>query len=300
MRTLIVIADNCSLNQAAKTLGIRQSTLSRTVQRLEAEFRCTILVRTPRGTALTRDGERLVASFRRILDQLEVLRLGFSETSGSNMGEIALGSLATVGTFFLPPLLATFKLKHPQVQVMVTEEMPEQLAREVARGELDLAISDEPIARDALVCVRLWKEPFIIAVHPEHPLAQREQPLSLSDLLHETFISFPGGITQRAIETACKKSGLRAHFSYLSTNLESMKQHLEAGAGIALLPRLLQPQLRKWRVRQCSLNRADLERSAVLVSRGRPHMSRAARALHREIIERAARVRAELTAPSLR
>ena len=74
-----VQAGRCgSIAKAAKTLFISQQGLSAAIIRLEAELNCKLLRRTPKGVALTREGEYFLPRAERILEIVEECNKRFS------------------------------------------------------------------------------------------------------------------------------------------------------------------------------------------------------------------------------
>lgn len=59
LRQFIEVADNQSINKAAKNLGISQPALSRNMQRLEENFGKPLIYRTSSGIELTEYGQIL-------------------------------------------------------------------------------------------------------------------------------------------------------------------------------------------------------------------------------------------------
>ena len=60
LRAFIMLAERRTFTEAARRLGLSQPTLSRQVQALEEELGAKLLVRTPRGVALTDSGARFL------------------------------------------------------------------------------------------------------------------------------------------------------------------------------------------------------------------------------------------------
>lgn len=291
---LTLVSDCQSLNEAAHVLGVRQSTLSRSVQRLEKQFGCTLLDRSPKGVALTTEGQRVLREARKTLTRFEALQLEFAESTEQAAGEVRVGSVATAGVVLLPRVLRSIQQRHPRVQVSVWEGDLEMLVSKVAQGELDVAITDGPVHREALVSVRLWTESYVVAMHRGHRLSARTSPLPLTDLVSETFVSFPGGVSQRVVQAACERHRKRPKFAHFSNNLESIRHNVESGIGVALLPGILMHELAKWNVHVVPVLSDDLHRTAVLISRSRSNVSRSVRLVHAEIQAHARAVREEL------
>ena len=72
----------------ARALGMAQPNASRALRRLERLLRLTLLVRTPTGTVLTRDGALVVDWARRVLDANQRLILAASAIGRGHLGTV--------------------------------------------------------------------------------------------------------------------------------------------------------------------------------------------------------------------
>src|SRR3954462_10450852 len=68
LRTFLTAAQTLSFTQAAHRLGLRQSTVSQHVRRLEEAAGCRLFLRDPHGVELTEDGEAMLGFARPILE----------------------------------------------------------------------------------------------------------------------------------------------------------------------------------------------------------------------------------------
>ena len=73
LQALVEVAESGSFTQAAQTLCLTQSAISRKIQQLEAHFGVTLFARTSRSVRMTVEGEQVLASARGILEQLKLL-----------------------------------------------------------------------------------------------------------------------------------------------------------------------------------------------------------------------------------
>jgi DNA-binding transcriptional LysR family regulator len=120
-RYLSIAAETGNLSRAAESLGIKPSTISRRIARLEDELGVTIFERGSFGFRLTAAGREVMVPVRRTLDGFNsVLQVGKSSGSGMN-GQIRLGvRMPPVGDP-LQPLLAAWREQHPDVVLTLHE-----------------------------------------------------------------------------------------------------------------------------------------------------------------------------------
>jgi len=147
LRYLSVAAETGNLSRAAESLGIKTSTISRRIARLEDELGVTIFERGSFGIRLTAAGREVMVPVRRTLDGFDSM-LQVGKTSGSGMsGYVRLGvRMPPVGTP-LQPLLATWHEQHPDVVLTLHELNDNQISAALAERTLDAALVTTPTLR---------------------------------------------------------------------------------------------------------------------------------------------------------
>jgi LysR family transcriptional activator of glutamate synthase operon len=285
LHAFVMLAERRTFTEAAHRLGLSQPTLSRQVQALEEELGAKLLVRTPRGVALTDSGARFLLRAR---EAVEVLRQGseeLHELASLPRGPVAIGVLPTVGAYALPEVLGAFVGQFKEVKLRLVEAHADGLEEKVAEGELDLIITTLPIRRVELVAQRLWSEPFQLVVPRGHKLARARKPVALSEVLGETMVLVPGSAAEAVLRAACEERGLTLHVGLEVDHAESQRRMVERGVGVALLPAIM---LRDHQAGLCEVVdvRDGPKRTVALVHRGEGSLTYGARALKRFVLER--------------
>src|SRR5689334_15264160 len=75
LRAFVTLAREGRFTRAARALGVRQSTLTKQIQRLEQGFGTKLVNRSPNGAALTRAGQCLLTHARQTLASIEAARV---------------------------------------------------------------------------------------------------------------------------------------------------------------------------------------------------------------------------------
>jgi DNA-binding transcriptional LysR family regulator len=140
LRVLIEVARQGSFSAAADTLSYTQSAVSQQIATLEAETGTTLLERHPRGVRLTAAGEALVQHAEGILARLEAAEAELAAIAGLRAGRLRMASFPTAGATLMPLAIATFRSRHPDIVLTLSEGEPEQIAPRLRAGELDLAL----------------------------------------------------------------------------------------------------------------------------------------------------------------
>lgn len=285
LRALVALSRAGRFTAAARALGWSQPTFSRRIQALEREVGMKLVVRTAGGAVLTEPGEKLLAHVERALASLDSGLTELAELAGVPKGQVALGTLPTVAVHVLPPIVARFHRKHPDVRILVREGFSGPLQDLVARGELDMAIVHHPVRREELSERRLFREDYLLAVPPRHRLARAKKPVALASVATEPFVVIPGAPAMAAIEAACAARKVRPVVALETDNLESVRRMVEAGLGIALVPRMMTRDRRRWRAEIVELVAGSVTREIAIVHRGAGYLGAAARLLREAIVD---------------
>ncbi|WP_280264937.1 LysR family transcriptional regulator [Nocardia wallacei] len=138
LRTFLAVERAGGFTAAGRILGLRQSTVSGHIARLEQAAGRELFRRDTRNLALTADGAAMVGFARTILDAQAQAQRYFSDSRLS--GLIRLGASDDVMARELPDVLLEFQRSHPGVDLELTVGLSENLKTRMAAGELDLVV----------------------------------------------------------------------------------------------------------------------------------------------------------------
>jgi LysR family transcriptional regulator, transcription activator of glutamate synthase operon len=164
---------------------------------------------------------------------------------GLERGQLRIWTLPTPGQHLLPPLLAEFRQRYPQIEIFLHERVPSlAVAEGVASGQADLGIVHLPCAVRGLTMGELLTEELALVVPSGHLLVGSEPP-TLAQLSEETFVWVPDGQSvEHPIYAACLAAGFVPKIACVSGSAGGMQALVAAGLGIALLPRLAITRIR--------------------------------------------------------
>ena len=137
VRSFLAIARARSLSGAARELGVRQSTMSRRLEALEAKSGARLLQRTPRGYDLTALGEAVLGNAERMeAEAISVERLVQGRDVALS-GTVRLTTVEVIAEMVLPQVTACLQSQYPGISLDVLSD-PRSL--NLSRREADLAI----------------------------------------------------------------------------------------------------------------------------------------------------------------
>ena len=150
LRYFVAVAEELGFARAAGRLHVAQPALSKQIRDLEAELGVALFERLPRGVRLTRAGEAFLTEARNTLDgavRAIATARGASESRATTL-HFAHGELSLYAAT-IEPLLATFRVAHPEVQVRVSSQTDGESYR--ALRERTVLPASHPLAAKSAV-----------------------------------------------------------------------------------------------------------------------------------------------------
>ena len=238
--TFRVVARERSFTRAARELALSQPSVSHQVAALEREVGTRLLDRGPGGLRLTRAGTLLLEHADAIAARFELATLQLAEIADDDRTLLRIGAFPTALAGFVPAAVAQVRAQHPGARVTVDEGAADELADRVRSGELHLAVDfqDAALPRrefDDLERRDLLREPFLIALPPDHGLARR-QAIRLIDLADEDWTA---AFTDGLIVRACRAAGFEPRLVSLTRDQLAIRALITRGLAVTLAPRLL-------------------------------------------------------------
>ena len=146
--TFLAVAETGSFSEAARRRGLRQSTVSQQVRRLEAETRRRLFDRDTHNVALTVDGQALTVLAGEILAAYSRAERYFS--NAELRGRVRFGASEDFAlSSLLPQVLRAFASRHPQVDIEMTVGLAADLYRTYGRGRARSDFRQAPGGRRA-------------------------------------------------------------------------------------------------------------------------------------------------------
>jgi DNA-binding transcriptional LysR family regulator len=139
----------------------------------------------------------------------------------------------------LPALLREFRVAWPQVEIRLHESAGDaDLLERVRDGRLDVSFVTLPPLGAPLGGVELLRDPYVLVVARDAPLARRRQPLALRELAGVPLIAFRSCSHQPLIDAYLRAAGVEPEVVFTSDDNGTVQSLVAAGLGAALVPRL--------------------------------------------------------------
>jgi molybdate transport repressor ModE-like protein len=235
---LEAVAREGSFGGAARRLGYTQSAVSQQIAALERIVGERLIDRPggPRRVSLTEAGELLLRHAEAIVARLAAAQADLTALAQGAAGPLRVGVFQSVGQHILPDVLRRFGASWPRIQVQLTESASDaELLELVERGELDLTFADLPLTDGPFEAEELLRDPYVLVVPADSPLADREPPPSRAEIARLDLIGYRQCRSLNQIASTIA-GGLR--FVFRSDHNGTVQGLVGAGVGAALIPRL--------------------------------------------------------------
>ncbi|MGS1007538.1 LysR family transcriptional regulator [Achromobacter anxifer] len=230
-----------SVAGAAKALHIAQPALSRQMMALEEEFGAQLLVRLPRGVALTRAGEALLAQAKLMLAGAEALRAQVALAANGKAGSLKIGVMP--GYSWLPGLgqaIAALSRASPDTDVQLESGLSAWQLDAIKRHELDAGVVAwrSPLDGD-VEGMKIYEDRMVLAM-PAAVARSVGKIRTLKDLAGQKFILFPRAGSPShydALVRILKAAGIPlTRPAAVATDLPTILGLVSAGLGCAIIP----------------------------------------------------------------
>jgi LysR family hca operon transcriptional activator len=191
LRYFVAVAEEGSLTVAAeKRLHTAQPSLSRQMRDLERELGVALMLRGVRGIELTTAGRVFLDHARVALLQVEAAREAAQRAGQPPKASFTLGFLTGYEMEWLPAVMGLLSDELPNTEVVIHSRSSPELAAALMRGKIDLAFLRPEKSASGLTFKLLRKEPLLVLLPADHPLAARDA-IRVQDILGETLIGVP-------------------------------------------------------------------------------------------------------------
>lgn len=187
LRWAIVAARHRSLRQAAETLNVRQSTLSRRLHELEFRLGADLFERTNGGTRATVAGHEFLEAARHIIEETETITARFKTRSRGESGRLTIGLHASLSAGNLRATLIEHRRLFPEVETHMVDGSSDHLFSDLANSTIDIAFVAAENAKWEGKSLPVWSERIVVALPEDHPLCARDA-VQWDDLQHETLL----------------------------------------------------------------------------------------------------------------
>ena len=180
MRIFMAVVEARSFSGASRKLNLATSAVSKSVSDLEDYYDCKLLYRNTRAMHLTFEGERFLAEFKQILNQLDELKTGLDARQRKIAGKLRISSPENAQGLGMDKKICAFKRQYPDVSVSWLQQ--NRRASIVDEG-IDVAIRVGKLTDSNLIARQIARVDNLIVASPAYlqRYGRPEHPRELVD-----------------------------------------------------------------------------------------------------------------------
>lgn len=225
-----------SFSQAARLNGLSQSAASQAMLQLERTLGVNLIDRSTRPLQTTELGKVYYRGCKKMLDEYTELEASIRQEGERMEVSVQVAAIYSVGLRDMGQYVERIRKSYRNAEVHIDYLHPDRVYRRVVEGTADLGLVSFPRNTRELT-TRPWRdEPMVLVCPPGHRLSSltRVHP---KDLAKESYIGFEKGLViRREVDRFLREQGVAVNVVLEFDNIENIKEAVEVGAGVALLP----------------------------------------------------------------
>ncbi|MFJ9433709.1 LysR family transcriptional regulator [Streptomyces sp. NPDC101490] len=241
LQILRTLRDRGTVTAAAEALLLTPSAVSQQLTNLSRQLGVRLLEAQGRRVRLTDAAHLVLRHAEVVFAQLERADAELDGYLRGEAGQVRVAAFSTSVTALVVPAVRQLRAAHPGLDVRVREAEAAEAYELLTAGQVDLALSlaaHAPSARDPKFSrVPLLADPLDVALPAGHPHADAPG-LRLADLAAEPWIFGGSGPWSEITTAACEAAGFVPEQAHSASGWTAILAMVEAGMGIALVPRM--------------------------------------------------------------
>jgi DNA-binding transcriptional LysR family regulator len=225
LKMLVAVADHGNFGKAGLSLNVSQSTVSHSISALEEELGVVLVNRGRHGANLTPVGRQIVDYARQMMELSDAIAKTANSARGLEGGVVQIASFRSFATHILPPILAKFRERYPNVKVSITElALQQDVEARVRNGQADIGLLHLPVD-NTFDAWELLRDEYQVFVSPRTTLPP-------GHLTWETLAQYP--IILPPHDDSCSRI-VREHFARYKHPLNVAYEIKEASTAISMV-----------------------------------------------------------------
>jgi len=190
IRYFLSVAQELNFTRAAERCNVAQPSLTRAIKLLEEELGGPLFHRERARTHLSELGNMVLPYLTQVYEQTQAVKRQAVDFTRLKRTVLKLGVMCTVSPTHLVELVRALQSRHSGIELQLVDASAAALEQKLIAGDLEVGIYCLPGRErdERLHYMPLFREQFMIVVHPDHPLASRNT-ISIKDLDGERYLN---------------------------------------------------------------------------------------------------------------
>jgi len=237
-QVFLSVAENLSFSKAAEELFISQPAVTKHIKELESKLNITLFERKRNKVYLTKAGKLTYRYLIKIKELYSELEFDLGRLNEAFMGTLKLGASSTISQYLIPPVIASFHHKYPQIKLDIFSGNSFEMEQKLLKNQIDMALVENADSLTELKYINFYQDE-IVGVTSNKSMYSKRRSLSVSDIQNIPLVlREKGSGTLEVIQKALSQKGIDLEKLNILIHLgstEAIKNFLPGFDGIALV-----------------------------------------------------------------
>ena len=232
----VVLAGTGNYMEAADRLFLTQSSLTRHIQKLEADLGVTLFDRTTRRIELNQYGRLFLPYAEQIALLQKDYTTAFCNELNRERGTIRIGAIPVMAQYHITDILARFQQENRNYMLDIQEADSLQLIQMLREERIDFAvIRESDDASSSFRKIPITQDTLAALMPKNHPLAGSEH-IELKQLYRDSFLLLGRDTFMYSLcVRECRTAGFEPHIAFTSNRVDNIIGLVRKGMGVGLL-----------------------------------------------------------------
>lgn len=227
------------LRKAAARLNVDPATVSRLLSQLEQAIGLPVWERSGNQNLITAAGQELLVYYRQMRANEAAALSRIHDLRELQRGKVSIA----IGEGFITDLISnslqSFLAAYPGIRLNIEMAGARDAVRLLEEEQIDFAVAYASAPHPRLQSLVETLHPLDLIVPPDHPLALRGSPVSLSDIIDYPLALIDGSTGMgRLVNLAQETNHLRLEPHLQTNSVSVLKSFVASGIGITFMPAL--------------------------------------------------------------
>lgn len=174
LKLIKAIVEEGSITKAISRLHLTQSALSYQLKEVESQIGTKVFLRINKKLILTKAGEEIYNLAKEILEKLQSSEEKIKQLVFGEVGEIRISTECYTSYHWLPSIMKQFQHLYPNIDLKIVMEATHYPLQKLLTGELDIAITSDPIKDQNIIYYELFQDEMIALIPENHPWVNKK------------------------------------------------------------------------------------------------------------------------------
>lgn len=229
LKVFDTVAKRLNFTKAANELNITQPAVTKHIKEIELNLNIKLFERNGTKIKLTKAGEILLKYTEEIFAIYQKMEFEIGQLQEKQKGTLRLGASTTIAQYVLPPILAEFRKRFPEIQLSLVIQNSEKIEDLLANHKIDVGLIEAQIKNRTFHYFPFMKDEIVLVSRQNHSISTKNN-IKLDDLKHIPLVfREPGSGTLETIDLALKSKNIKLNELNIEIQLgstESIKSYV--------------------------------------------------------------------------